>query len=195
MENRLEAVLEEREALRGEAGLLAADLDAQRRKADGLTTDLLAASAGRVALEKQLNAAHGALSSAKQVRVKSGTRNGGVRVRVRLQEEGSAPTLTFSSPYSLVRPPPHHHHHHTHTPRYLQEIELLKDRLASVTADLSDKGSSVDRLTANVAALKDQLVTLGDHAAQIAKSRTEVLREVGWRARWGRRDVVRFLRS
>ena len=59
-----------------------------------------------------------------------------------------------------------------------QEVELVKERLGAANADLSDSNTAVGRLTATVASLKDQLLTLGEHAAQTAKARTEALKEV-----------------
>ncbi len=60
----------------------------------------------------------------------------------------------------------------------MQEVELVKERLKASNTDLSDSHATVGRLTATVASLKDQLLTLGDHAAQTAKARTEALKEV-----------------
>jgi hypothetical protein len=59
-----------------------------------------------------------------------------------------------------------------------QEIELLKHRLAAEEAAGADAKAHAGRQQAQIASLKDQITTLGDHATKLARAKTAVLAEM-----------------
>ena len=60
-----------------------------------------------------------------------------------------------------------------------QELALARDKLQATEAELADSAAAVQRQHAQVASLKDQLLTLGDHCTATAKKNTGQNQEVG----------------